>query len=327
MSDFRQRFMQAAEQAYNSNTTLIGRYKEDSSHVVENLCRELSELQYVEAHLDELSNKDRLRQFFDGLENRFNTGLSKYSREFTQEANETYLSYDKKLKGLFSEEGISGKDIYDHIERNSEGDYSLFAAKADNIRLQPSLLRDAQSEISKESDRAINKAKRKKMIWGICLPLLVIVLFVVFVIMQVIRLTRQINMAAASLGEAAGDVVSGLDLDNIALILIRYLDVRDATEDAAVNFSATLPLIAVGALVLAAIWLIYYKILARQVKEKMLRDLKNVAASVYTAFEERKFELQEGYAELLTAHLDEMNVKYFMKYKPLVELVQNQGGM
>ena len=77
-------------------------------------------------------------------------------------------------------------------------------------------------------------------------------------------------------------------------------------------------------LVTIAIWMIYYVILSLIIKNTMIRKLEQDMSVIYGEILSRKSELQDAYAEWLTIHLNKMNTKYFMKYKPLIDMVMDQ---
>lgn len=316
MSGFQKRFMKIAETAHNTNLDLVQRYKEDSIKVADELYRELAELQHVKAHLGELKERSKLKIFFDGLEYRFNAGLKKFSLELTEDANETYKSYEKKLKNLFIEEGVSKKDIYHCIDEKSDSEYSVFTAKAGNINLETSLLRDVQTQISDTSEKIIKKSERKRTILAFVVPIVLILLLIIGKGIAENGITNAIAGIISSLGveeELAGNIAEAGG--GIGSFILNFF-----------SSPVILVAIAVPILVIIAIWLIYYKIIEFNVNKDMIQKLEQAMAEIYQELVARKGELQEAYAEWLISHINEMNTNYFIKYKPLIDMVMNQDG-
>jgi hypothetical protein len=310
MSNFQQKFVRVAEQAYNTSKTLISRYRDDSIHAVEILCDEISELQHAKTYLSELSDCNRLQLYFKGLENRFNTELKKHTKQFTEEVTETYMSYDKKLKSLFVEEGVSQKNIYDYIDRNSEDDYSSFFAKVDNIRVDTNIFRETQLEISQKAGKILSKANFKKRLLLIIPAFLSIVIIVASLIVFI-----GINNAEDSSDIEATFSIPIIESEIVLTIPIFIQTVQHLSR-----------IVLYTLFMLVFIWVICYIILRGSVKRKMISRLEQIMEDIYAKFSVRRQELQDSYAMWLEAHLGEMNKKYFIKYKPLIEIIQNQKG-
>lgn len=328
MSNFQSNFMQTAESARNANLEIVERYKADSHAVVEDLFREMTELQHIKAHMVELQDRSRLRLFFDRLADKFNNGLKKYTLDFTEEAKETYHSYDKRLRNLFTAEGVSGRDIYHNIDDNSETMYSVFEARANNIRLETNLLEDIELQIFDQSEKIIKKAGRRKKIWGIIVPTILIIAAIASS-MAVKKIVE--DKAQAALKENVSNILTGLGTDEQLTGSVTDIGIDKVTsavgavKDAGGVLANAITYV-VTAFVVIAVWLIYYTIFAYMVKKQMIGELERTIPNIMCGFSGRKAELQEAYGEWLTTHLNEMNAKYFMKYKPLIDLMISKGS-
>jgi hypothetical protein len=79
-------------------------------------------------------------------------------------------------------------------------------------------------------------------------------------------------------------------------------------------------------IIILTLWFVHYTILSSVMKKKLVRSLENEISIIMSEFSHRKQEFQDAFAEGLVKHLDQMNMKYFMKYKTLIETAQNQEG-
>ena len=317
MNGFQDKFMGIAKTAYDANNAILERYKNDAVKPLNDLYRELSELQHAEAYMAELTDKGRLRLFFEGLETRFIYGLKKFSGEFTEEAIETYRSYDKKLKNLISEEGVRAKDLYHHIDANSETEYSASMARVDTIRLDTNVLREVEGRISLQSEIAVKKVYKKKIIFGIILPIIIAILAFTGVAQGV----RSLWGSARS--NVGGAVTSNIENEFVGEVIDYALDgIFDRVGSMAGNIFGGLARV-IGGIVFIVVWLIYYLILAAALKKGLISKLGQVVVDAYNNFVERHLEMHNIYGAWLTSHFEEMNKQYFLKYKPLIEMLAN----
>jgi len=299
MSDFQERFVHIAEQAYNTSKSLICRYRDDSIHVVDTLCDDISGLKHARSRLAELEDKSKLQIYFEKMESKFNADLANHTRQFIEDVSETYKSYDKRLRNLFVNEGVSQKQIYDCIDRNNENDYAEFIAKADDAKIDTGVLREVRQEISNGVDKIMRKSDTRRRFFGIVVPLFFVIAIMTLVIINV-----------------TGEV--DIDRTSIVSIFSSYITSRISQVFGMLNI--------IILFVMAAAWMIYYKIFNSSMKNKTIFQLEEIMDEIYTKFANRKHEFQDAYSMLLESHLGEINAKYFMKYKPLVETMQMKKG-
>ena len=320
MSDFQSRFMGVVAAANNTNLSLLARYGEDSAKAFDDLYWEMAKIQYAKAQLDNLRDSNRLRLFFRGIEERFRNDLKKFSHEFTAEVNETYRSYDKKLKTLLSEEGVRAKDLYTHIDGRSEEEYSVFAAKADQVDLVTDALSEAQTQAAEQSDKIVKKVKRLKTLTGVVIPLILLLLTVSMIFLFV----GGISSLVSSGRDAVPDINTSFEVvDNV---IDGVLDIAEGTVKAAASIKTAAIIAGIVSVAYLLLWFIYYFILGFVMKNILIRRLGDAMAGVYNAFNARRTEMQDAYTAWLKAHFEFMNAQYFMKYKPLIDIVVNQKG-
>ena len=298
MSDFQQKFMQLASQAYSTNMALVDRYTEDSVAAVTNLHRRMSELQYAEARLDDLCDWNRLRLYIGRIQDGYNADLRKYTKEFTEDANETYRNYDKKISNLLIDEGVRRKNIYNISEQSSEAEYANNLAKATNISVDSSLLDEVNMEIYNRCKKIFDRTKIIKIIALFCVPALIITLIII---------------AYTSTGNVEHSPSSDFYvLDDIYRIIDRGLGVIERT--------LRIPFYIGSVIVFLSLYIIYTLIANKIIKNNMISKLGFEVSAVNAVFLNKKQDLLDIYKCWLHAHFEEMNKRFFMRYKPLVEI-------
>ncbi|MCL2357749.1 MAG: hypothetical protein FWC70_11480 [Defluviitaleaceae bacterium] len=325
-----QKFMKIADSALNTNTGLVERYKADSSSAADTLLRNVGELRNVKANFADLTSQSRLQNYFYGLEQRFNFDMKKYSVEFTEEVCETYRLYDKKMKNLFTEEGVRAKEIYN----TAESDNSAFIAKAENTAIDPALLKDIQMRIFETTDSVVKKTNRRRQFWTFLAPVGAVLLPVVLIVAFALIFSYggdayEDDAYAATDYEAEGGLSELLTPDIIARVgftAVRSSGVRNVATSIARTVRRIVATTVTGAItslaVIVAIWVAYDMILKFIFDKRLIVLLERDISEIYDEFSLRKSELSAAYGDRLSAHLDEINTAFLMKYKPLIESAQ-----
>jgi len=324
MSDFQQRFSSASKQAYDETAGLVARYKEDTVPVIDAMFGEISQLQNVKVHLHDLQTPNGLKTFMEGVRCRFNSSLKTHTHQFAEDVAQTYVSYDKKLKNILSQEGVGAKELYHHIDHNSDSDYALLKSKADNVELDITMLHELQSDILSKTSKIMSGAKRKKLFLGIVLPFILTLLVFMGASFAVYSATKAIKDAVAEITDAPD--FSEASISEIFEYVQKNAELFDAVANIYIGIFEIAAASAVWGLALClfagAGWLVYYLVVSSLIKKKAARRLGKAMIDVTAAFAERKHEVCEMYGLYLSGRLNEMNAAFFGKYKPLIEIAQ-----
>jgi uncharacterized membrane protein len=301
MNDFQNKFMSIVQQAYTANQLTAARYAEDAGHIADNFMRETEEITRVKINRDTITNRNKLRIFFDETGTRYSNELKKHTLNFAAETRETFESYDKKLINLFTEEGVSGKEIYDRLERHSDDTAALVNAKICNMQIRPALVSEAQEKIVAVAGGAVKNTSLKKLLLGVFLPFAIIALVVA-------GLVAFSNRNAEA--EVENDPATVVQVARFALRTVGIV------PSAALN-----PVVqgVIAVLVVSGVWVVYFLILSRVLKNKLHVNLESKMSGIYEELRNRKPELQGEYSAFLTTLMNEMNEVSFMRYKPLIE--------
>ena len=106
----------------------------------------------------------------------------------------------------------------------------------------------------------------------------------------------------------------------IAAILIGIVMIlSDNGSGVSVGVAAT------AGLVMIAAWAVFYRVISTSLKNKMLTNLESTTGAICNELDYYKAELSTNFSNWLENHLNEMSTMYFMKYKPLVNIVTSEG--
>lgn len=316
MSEFQKQFMQVVESSNQTNYLIAERYKEDAVSVVNGLFKELDELRYTRARLEEFKEPGRLNQFFIAGESRLQAGFSKYTTDFTKEVNETYKDYDKRFKRLFLEAGISEKAWFTSYESLDED--AVMTAKSSQLKLELPMLNQFKEKVASKSRKIIQWSKVKKFVLGILVPVLLLGL----ITYGFLKDMEDAKESVSSQTESAL-VQTGISEDFATQLTNQIQEKLEGLikiPETVGNLSSVL-LIAVVILVIVAVWMLYYMMIAFLAKRQMHRQLEKSIDGLLQRFASEKETIKSHYETLLKSHLNEMNQIHFMKFKSLIDQV------